>query len=147
VTTWSDPIQALTANDGFFDVIGTTYLNSIQPQNTLSAVTVNLTLLSTSSNVDLGADSPVVDTIGEDITTGLDTTVGSVITAISDGNGDFVMPERIKGGLYELKATHVTFGEAKFNIIIDKDSDINIVFDILWGNDFFTFDDLADVVF
>ena len=145
VTTWSVAEQAKTATDGIFDLIGTTYYNRASSGTTLSAVTLTLTLKATTSNVDVGADSPKFETIAEVVSNALDANVGSVQTVTSDSGGTFSFTN-ILGGTYTLKASHPDFTDEEFTIIISEDENINIIFDVIWGSTIFTFaDDLLFV--
>jgi len=135
VTTWSEFTYARTSNDGTFTLSGHTWLNQING-SPVQNVILTLTILSTNSTVDLGSDTPNDPNTISEVTNPLGGGVGSTITITSDANGYFTFG-KINGGQYTLTAQHtdpLNFPTQTFNFFLSTDTNIDIVFSILWGN-------------
>lgn len=138
VTTWGNSASAITANNGFFSLEGTTYYNNISPTNLLSGATLSLTLYYTSSSVDLSSDNPEDPEISPSITTAFDVNIGGTVSVISDANGNFDFGT-IKGGIYQITASHPSYYIQTQLVNLDVDKDVDILFNLYWGNEVITF--------
>lgn len=135
VTTWSEFVQASTANDGTYLLNGTVWLNATGG-TTLAGVEVVATINTTSSNVDLGADSAEDPLILSEITTPLGGGVGGQIFASpfptqSDGLFSFGL---INGGSYTITATHPSYQSVSTTITLNQATNVDIILGLVWGD-------------
>lgn len=135
VTTWSESVYAIAANDGTYILSGHTWLGHIGG-SPISSVTVSLTVQTSISNVDLGSDTLVDPSITSESTSPLGGGVGSTVSVYSDSSGYFTFG-KINGGNYTVTAVHpdpINFPTQTFNIFITSSTNLDIIFSILWGN-------------
>ncbi len=162
ITTWSNYVQAETANDGRFSlsgicyrnyVLATTYtadtfgnLTLVSGGTELSGVTLQLIGIASNSSVDLSVDSKTDSRIFTPVNSVLDSNaiVGvATYTTTSgvDGTFDF---GRVEGGTYTLRITPPieyinAYSIQTQTISITEDSDLEIVLGIIWGNNIIDF--------
>lgn len=147
VTSWTDPIYAVTANDGKFNFTGTTYLNSVDPGNILSGVTIELIGIYSNSSIDLFVDTKNDKSIFQTVNERIDnsSTFGSSILTTSDVNGYFDFG-RIEGGTFSLRITPppelsnelpITIRQVSIN----SDLGMDIVLAMIWGSESIIFSD------
>ena len=148
VTTWSEFTYAKAANDGTYRVSGYTWLNQIGGVK-VSAATISLVVQTTISAVDLGSDALSNPDISSEVTNPLGGGAGSVIAVNSDVNGYFDFGT-INGGQYTITAQHPdpsNFPTQTINIYISSDTNIDVIFSLLWGNTSILFDDPNNYIF
>lgn len=156
LTTWSDYIQATTANDGRFALSGTTYrnykwdgeldvLNNIITGATwISGVTLELSGQYSNSSIDIfvdyAADSSIFNEINVNLTSGAisQNNTSVVATCTSDANGNFDFG-RIEGGTYTLRVVPPAefvdwFPVQTITINISSSTRLDIILSIIWGN-------------
>lgn len=156
LTTWTDYISARTANDGRFNLSGTTYKNYVWDGDydfvlsgmtggtMISGVTLELSSLYTNSSIDIfvdsKADSSIFTPINVNLSDGSTNTGGGnvVSTVVSDAYGHFDFG-RIDGGVYTLRvippAQYIDYFNVQvITINIGADTDLTIILSILWGN-------------
>ncbi len=147
VTSWTDPIYAVTANDGRFNFSGTTYLNTISTGTTLSGVTIELIGVYSNSSIDLFVDTKndlnIFQTVNERIDQS--STFGSSIITTSDANGYFDFG-RIDGGTFSLRITPPTEYASVLPITvrqvsINSDIGLDIILAMIWGSETIIFND------
>lgn len=139
ITVWSDSVSAETTSEGMFTLSGVSYYHSAVPGNELSGVNVSITLKSTSAQViELVSDSSGIDDIPEGVPADLDPDVGTIFTAVTASDGTYSF-ENIQGGVYTVVATHPLYRNKEFDVEIESDTNLNLVFEILWGNTILTF--------
>lgn len=146
ITNWSDFVQASASSDGIFSLNGTIYYHNISTATTFSAVTIQLELLSAFSNVDLGVDSRYNDEIAEVTSNAINSTVGTIYTSTSAVDGTFSFSQLI-GGTYKITATTPDFRTYVSEIVLSENTEISIVFPIVWGDTIKTFGLLANFTF
>jgi len=150
LTTWSDIINAETANDGKFTLSGTCYVNNVSGA-TLSGVTIELIGVYSNSSVDILVDSPRSKTVAREITTAIDknnlSTSSSqsttIATTTSDQNGVYNFG-RIDGGTYLLRVTPPIDFNDVYNVTTQQitilgDTNIDVFLGIVWGNNIINF--------
>lgn len=162
ITTWSNYVQAETANDGRFSLSGVCYRNYVYATTytadtfgnltlisggtELSGVTLELIGISSNSSVDLSVDSKVDSRIFTPVNSVLGTNTtsqGITYTTTSGPNGAFDFG-RVEGGTYTLRIPPpVEYTNAYSiqtqTISITDDTDLEIVLGIIWGNNIIDF--------
>lgn len=149
ITTWADSVQARTANDGRYNLSGTTYRayiwdgvlttgGTITGATWISGVTLELIGIQSNSSVDLFVDTIAETTIFQEINTSISQQSSVITTTYSDANGNFDFG-RIDGGTYTLRITPpvdyvLLYPTTTRTINISGDSDIDIILSIIWGN-------------
>lgn len=135
ITTWSESIYATSSNDGTFVLSGHTWLNNIGITPVSNAI-LTLTIQATISSVDLGSDALTNPDVTSEVVNPLGGSVGSTVSVVSDVNGYFSFGP-INGGIYTLTAQHwdsINFPTQTVNILLSEDTNVDVVFSILWGN-------------
>lgn len=158
ITTWTDYVQATTANDGKFVLSGSTYLGRIDDgiltsggtitgATTISGVTLELIGLYSNSSVDLFVDTKSNRTIFQEVNSSLGISTNSQIVSsvVSDANGNYDFG-RIDGGTYTIRIIppleYANAYDTSTRIInISQDTDFDVVLSILWGSTSVTFAD------
>jgi len=133
VTTWSEQTYAQAANDGSFLLSGNTWLNYIG--NPLQNALITLTIQTNISVIDLGSDEPSDPNVTSEVSNPLGGGVGTIIQTVSDANGAFSFG-KIGGGQYTMKVDSLdpNLGFQTFNFFLSQDTDFEVIFSILWGN-------------
>ena len=133
VTTWSEQTYAKAANDGSYLLTGHTWLNYIG--NPINGAILNLTIQTNISVIDLGSDEPSDPNVTSEVSNPLAGGVGTVITVVSEPDGSFSFG-KIGGGQYTLTADSGIPGYdiQTFNFYLSQDTNLDIIFAILWGN-------------
>ena len=133
ITSYSEYVQAQTANDGNFILSGYTFF-SRENGSPLSGVTLTLTRQTVNSSVYLGADMVDGGTIDETVSP-LEGGIGTTYPAVSSSDGSYSFG-RILGGQYNLNAYtgDGNYPPQNINIVITQDTNLDFVFSILWGN-------------
>lgn len=161
LTTWTNYVEAETANDGKYTVSGTCFQNFISRRtftadtfgvysienagSVMSGVTLELIGTYSNSSIDLSVDTKTDKTIFSPINAILDTdsSLNTITVATSDENGTFDFG-RVDGGTYVLRIipppgfTDAYSTEARV-INISQDTDLDIILGIIWGNNIIDF--------
>lgn len=135
VTTWSEFVYAVSANDGNFVLSGYAY-NSILGGSGIENVAITITVLTSNSTVDLGSDVITDPNVASAVSNPLGGGAGSTLTVLTDANGYYDFG-RITGGFYSMVAIHpdpITFPNQTASVYITEDTEVDFVFSILWGN-------------
>lgn len=135
ITTWSEFAYAQSSNDGTFTLDGYTWLNMISGTPVANAV-LTLTAQVSFSSVDLGSDTPLDPNTTSEVTNPLGGGPGAFPPIVSNGSGYFSFG-KINGGQYTLTAQHpnsLDFPTQTFNFYLSQDTNLDIVFSIIWGN-------------
>lgn len=141
VTTWGDIAKAATANDGKFKLKGHVY-RGIEGGPPISGASISITIQSTSSSVDLGADSTQDPNVSSEISNPLGGSIGGVTTLLTDINGFYDFGP-INGGTYtfivkalpESLFPPTSFPTQTFTITLNSDTNVDFVFSLIWGDE------------
>ncbi len=162
LTTWSDTIQAETANDGNYEFSGTCYHGYVSPivytadtqgaltivsgGTVLSGVTLQIIGYYSNSSIDLSVDTKTNSKIFKSVNVSLlgsQNTSSIIATTTSAADGSFSFG-RIGGGKYILRITPPpgladVYAIQNRIISIGADSSLDVILGIIWGNNIIDF--------
>jgi hypothetical protein len=140
VTTWSEYAEATTANDGTWSLSGNVYHGYIGGPPVYPA-TLQITILSSQSNVDLGADSAQDEDIFSEISSPLGGSVGSTITTTTNPAGQYNFGF-INGGSYTVTMTPPPpYATQVKTVNLSAATSVDFIAGILWGDTTVTLSD------
>lgn len=134
ITTYSEFVQAQTANDGNYSLSGYTVKNYVGGTPIPNA-TLYLTRNSINSSVYLEADTTSDPNTTDNNISPLGGGVGTTYTTVSDGSGWYSFG-RIPAGNYTINANpnNTNYTTQVVNIFISTDETVDFIFSIIWGN-------------
>jgi hypothetical protein len=146
VTTWGRSEQAFTATDGIYDVSGTIFQDELYG-SPVSGATVKFIVVSTTADVELGADAPYDAAIPEGTFEPLGGGAGASFSAITDENGNYSVTD-IKGGTLTVEVSHPLYETTYHTTTINSDTtDADFTIILRWGSTTTTFGDVQGQLF
>ena len=147
VTTWGRIETGYTANDGKYNVSGYVYQTYLYDGPPISSATISLYVVTNTSTIDLGADTPTDSDISGGIVQSLGGGVGDSFSALTDVNGYYEI-ENIPGGYVQVTVTspistsgNPIFSSSTALVNITQDFGKDFSLSIHWGNSGLTFDE------
>lgn len=134
VTTWGRAENAFTATDGIYDIDGRVYQNELFGSS-VSGATVTFTVVTTTSDVELGVDAPYENVIEEGTNEPLGGGTGAIFSALTDSNGNYSISD-IKGGALGVSISKDGYVTQQYTLELNEDlTGIDYTIRLEWGSD------------
>jgi|ERR1035437_957809 hypothetical protein len=143
VVSYSDYIQAETNSANNFNVTGHTWINYIGG-NSATGVTLTLTIQVNNASVYLESDVVTDSNLNSTEIFPLGGQQGTQIIVTSDVNGYFHfdgIPAGSYTGVASYTGLNTIYFDQTFNFFLSSDLNMDVIFDIIWGNETIIFDD------
>ena len=134
VTTWGRAENAFTATDGIYDISGRIYQNELFGSS-VSGATVKFTVVTTTSDVELGVDAPYENVIEEGTNEPLGGGTGAIFSGLTDLNGNYEVLD-LKGGALQVEVSKDGYVSQQYVLEVNEDlTGQDFTIRLNWGSD------------